>query len=70
MEYNLYALHCGGKRFRLCTVAVCKAHFHAFKPSQTPEIPDQAGYGVTVPEKPFDEMTPGKAGSARDQCPS
>jgi hypothetical protein len=40
------------------------------KPAEMPEIPHQAGYGITVPEKPFDKMTSYKAGSARDQCPS
>ena len=70
MEYERDALHSGGKRFGQCAVALCKSHLHPLKPAQMPEIPHQAGYGITVPEKPFDKMTSYKAGSARDQYPS
>jgi len=70
MEYERDPLHCGGKRFGPCAVALCKSHIHMVKPAQLPEIPHQAGYGITVPEKPFNKMTPYKAGSSRDQCPS
>jgi hypothetical protein len=40
------------------------------KPAQMLEIPHQTGYGITVPEKPFDKMTSYKAGSTGDQRPS
>jgi hypothetical protein len=70
MEYERDALHGGDKRFGLCAVALCESHIHALKPAQMPEIPHQAGYSITIPEKPFDEMTSYKAGSARDQYPS
>jgi len=69
MEYERDALHSVDKRFRLCAVALCESHLHTLKPAQMPEIPHQAGYVITIPEKSFDEMTSNKAGSARDQYP-
>jgi hypothetical protein len=69
MEYERDTLYSGDKRFRLCAVALCESHFHALKPAQMPEIPDQAGYIITIPEKTFDKMTSNKACSARDQYP-
>jgi hypothetical protein len=70
VEYERNALDSGGERFGLCAVALCELHLHALKPAQIPEIPHHAGYGITVPEEPFDKMTSDKAGSARDQYPS
>jgi hypothetical protein len=69
MEYERDALDSGSERFELSTVALYELHLHALKPTQMPEIPHQAGYGITVPEEPFDKMTSHKAGSARDQYP-
>jgi hypothetical protein len=70
MEYERDALQSGGKRFGPCAVALCESHLPPLKPAQIKGIPHQAGYGITVPEKPFDKMTSYKAGSARDQDPS
>jgi len=70
MKYERDVLHSSGKRFGPCAVTLGELHLHAFKPAQMPEIPYQAGYVITVPEKPLDEMTSYKAGSARDQYPS
>jgi hypothetical protein len=70
MEYVRDALHSAAKRFGLRAVALYELHLLAFKPAQLTKIPHQAGNGVTIQEKPFDEMTSYKAGSARDQYPS
>jgi hypothetical protein len=69
MEYERNALDSGSERFGLCTVTLCELHIQALNPAQMPEIPDQAGYGITVLEEPFDKMTSDKAGSTRDQYP-
>jgi hypothetical protein len=70
MEYQRNALHSGNKRFGLCAVTLCESYIYTLKPAQIPEIPHQAGYVITVPEKPFDKMASYKAGSARNQYPS
>jgi hypothetical protein len=70
MEYDCDVLYDGGKRFRSRAVALCKSHFHALKPALMKRIPHQAGYSITVLEKPFDKMTSYKAGSTRNQYPS
>jgi hypothetical protein len=70
VEYERNALDSGGERFGLGAVALCELHIQPLKPARMPEIPHQAGYGITVPEEPFDQMTSDKAGSARDQYPS
>jgi len=70
MEHERNPLHGGGKRFGLRAIAMGESHVHMVQPAQMAEIPHQAGYGITVAEKPFDQMAPYKAGSARDQRPS
>jgi hypothetical protein len=70
MEYERDALQSGGKRFGPGAVALSELHLHSVKPAQMPKIPHQAGYGITVAEKPFDKMASYKTGSARDQYPS
>jgi len=70
VEYERNALHRGAKRFGLRAVALQKSNLQPLKPTQLPEISYEAGYGIPFFEKPFDEMTPDKAGSARDQYPS
>jgi hypothetical protein len=54
VEYERNALDSGGERFGLCAVALGELHPQPLKPANIPDISHQAGYGIIVPDEPFD----------------
>jgi hypothetical protein len=54
MEYERDPLYSGGKRFWPGAVSLYELHLHPLKPAQLAEISHQAGYSITVSQKPFD----------------